>query len=293
MLRGGKVIGQGGQACVLRPSVERSLKQPNNFVTKIERAHSARAETTVALQLARLDPQARYGIYATGAPDCMLDVPVLLRAEGVRASKSSGDKCEEIAASRKGEYCAFSMPVFKHDLDGRLPRVAIKALLAGLLNLWHGLVFFHSHDIVHGDIKGPNIAYRAVKGPSALAFTDWGWSANISDCRAALGWLESMKDHRIYTPTEFGGDRGIWAPIMWETKNPDCNMAKKLLKFNDAFSLAYMQMDVVRVLLHNKKVSEAKGQALHAALKNIVYNQAAYLSLGTVAIVNGLEPLFR
>lgn len=291
-MRGGSIIGEGGQACILRPAVQTNLKNSSKYVSKIALKSDIIVESTVGLKLSKIDPKGIYGIYPSSKMDCNIDAPLLLLNEGIQPSKQSKSKCSQIAASKCGEYCALTFKSFDYDLETQMPDLSSKEMLACLLHLWKGLVMMHANNIVHGDIKTSNIAFRSDrKGPLRFAFTDWGWSGYIYKTQVAKCLLQEMTRHPSYRPTEFGGNKGIWAPILWNCSNDYSE--QDLLKFNDVFSMSYMQMDIIKEMKRKKQIPISSFKILYQALKDIVYNEEKYIALGTASIVKSLAKLYK
>ena len=259
MLKAGAIVGEGGQACVLKPA----LDGKNNHVTKIESQFSAITETEISYFLSTRDPKGHFGIYSlTKMPNCRINASKIVIDEGALKYRPSKDesKCRDIANRQKDsdgfekKYCAFSMEAYTHDLD-TIPDEPVKAIFRGIINLWDALEFFHSLDVIHGDIKLPNIAYRKKYSGKAemFAFADWGWSARLKTSKEADDQLRQMLKHRVYAADK----EGIWAPYMWDTKARRKYTAKQLLKYNDMYSLALMTADLFRKLLRSKKIRDA------------------------------------
>lgn len=284
ILRGGKIVGEGGQACVIKPAIDGR----ENSVTKVESKSSSQSETRVSYFLRQNDPDGRYGIYSyTKDPNCKINSSKLLIREGALDSKKKKSKCIEIALNTKDKsYCAFTMQEYTHDLDTLPKKESLNNMFKGLLNLWQGLEFFHSLNVIHGDIKLANIAYRAKysRKPEIFAFADWGWSIHMKTVRDARGRLNQMLQYRDYAGDMSGG---IWSPFMW---SPEAKQVSPidLLKYNDVYSLALMTKDFFNDLLYERKLKKSMFNSVYLELERIMKLPRAYIGLRISVIIKRL-----
>jgi serine/threonine protein kinase len=102
-----------------------------------------------------------------------------------------------------------------------------------LLKLWSGLVFYHKHSFVHGDIKPANIAYVRGRG---LFFNDYDWSRVLDSCDEIQEQLSLVK----------GITYEYWTPMIRNT-DQSCDEVD-LLYFNDCYGLAVVTYKICKKL---------------------------------------------
>jgi len=289
-MKGGKIVGEGGQACVIKPA----LDGKQNHVTKIEGHNSSITETEISYFLSKHDPKGHYGIYSyTSKPNCAIDASKLVIKEGALDIKKKDSKCREIANKVKSssghekKYCAFSMEAYTHDLD-TIPDEPLKAIYLGVTNLWDALELYHSLDVIHGDIKLPNAAYRKKFSgkPYMFAFADWGWSSRMRTSAEANTQLKQMLQYRDYASDQ----DGIWAPVLWNASVRRKFSAKQLLKYNDVHSMALMTADLMRKLIDARKVREADVRQVLFQLNDIM-SSTKYIGVPTGLISERIRGL--
>jgi hypothetical protein len=156
-----------------------------------------------------------------------------------------------LGSTKADGLCELIYPKYIHDLE-QYPNLTRAESANGFLNLWAGLILYHSHGIVHADIKAPNIAFQS----GTFKFADWGWSANINGNKAAGKLYRSILEHPDYTPREFGGSGGPWAPCLFSEKDviskSEASMAQAVF-YNDSFSLTYFMYDFLLQFHENSK----------------------------------------
>ena len=268
MIQGGKIIGSGGQACIFSPAFESA--DAKSYVTKVMSSGSSLSEWSVANELMEFDPKEKYGVYVRGLRDCDITRKKLLD-EGLDVSNDK--KCKEIGKTVQSEphsYCAITIPLYKHDLE-TIPNMAQKTILKNILGLWRGLIFYHDHFIVHGDIKAPNIALYKNR----FVFADWGWAANIATNSEATVLITKMRQFPDYTPKKYGGEsNGIWAPLIFDRSLN----TTRLLFFNDIFMLAYFTEDLLN------EVAPRSHESMKKVIKSILTNQLKFYKYSTAEI---------
>lgn len=291
MLAGGKIVGEGGQACVIKPSLEGK----KNRVTKIESQSSSIVETEISYFLSKHDPKGHFGIYSnTRKPNCDINASKIVIKEGALDITRKESKCKDIANKVKSssgsdrKYCAFSMEAYTHDLD-TIPNESVKAMYRGIINLWDALELYHSLDVIHGDIKLPNVAYRQQFSgkPEMFAFADWGWSARLRTSTDSIKQLAQMTQHRDYASDK----DGIWAPILWSASARKKFSAKNLLKYNDVHSLALMTADFFRQLIKEQKVRDSDIKEFLVQLNDLLSYSTKYIGVPTTLISERLRGL--
>ena len=137
MLYGGRVLGEGGQGCILYPSVTSSNESEKyNYVTKVMSKSGARDEYAIANMLAKIDAKGLYGIYTKGSLQCDIGTSIL-KNEGVTLNNDSS-KCSEILrdmTNNSKQFCALTVPKYIHDAT-HVPKHASKIdILRGLIYL--------------------------------------------------------------------------------------------------------------------------------------------------------------
>jgi len=215
-LQGGKIVGQGGQGCVIGP--ELYTKDPN-FVTKIAKYEDATPDFNISKKLFKIDPEERYGVYYRGRKYCNV-TKTDLDSEHIVADPD-GERCAEIAHRIESEtFCAIKMPRFDYDLKSHLPDLDRAGFVAFFKELWACVSFLHHHKYIHGDIKPDNIAF--YKGRPVLF--DWGWTFHLTSKKI----IKEVFD-------DFSRD-AYWAPILQE--KPVAHPILALLYFNDIYNMA-------------------------------------------------------
>ena len=147
------------------------------------------------------------------------------------------------------------------DLDKliRTDELTLQQWIKYILKLWEGLAFFHKHRFVHGDIKGPNIAFIRNKG---FFFCDYDWSLIINTC-------EKVKTQLMLV-------RGIsylyWTPLI-KFAALSCD-SEQLLYFNDCYGLTHVTYDICKKLKLDTVKSYCK-EILKIDNKDLISNYTA------------------
>ena len=266
MLRAGKIIGEGGQGCVISPAWD---SKNANEVTKIASRSTTLKETEISRILRAVDPQQMYGIYALGNATCGPLDPARLSKERIVAKENdSASKCANLAARSKTrkDVCYANYPKYVQDLDpsGSVPKLTKEQGAQGILHIWKALAFLHDNHVIHGDIKGPNMAIVNLRGELTFVFADWGWSAQTNTLANASEALANMKSvANEYIAYHYNNSsNGIWSPKLVSENPKTLKGIRNLLEFNDVFSLAYAMIDFVKFCERYDLISEERGDAL-------------------------------
>ena len=218
-----------------------------------------------------------YGIYALDEAHCVISPEKLLK-ENIKADEKSSSKCSILAsrAAKRGDVCYATYPKYVQDLDphGKLPKLNMEQMMACILHIWEALAFLHEHKIIHGDIKGPNMALIMRAGKPLFVFADWGWSAKTNTLAEARDALESMQSvAREYIANYYNASsNGIWSPKILDTPLT-LKGIRSLLEFNDVFGLAYDLMDFVKRCERHGLLSPDIASKLEELFKKIFYKQ--------------------
>lgn len=274
-MEGGKVIGYGGQGCIISPPLNST---DTKYVSKIVRKPDSAAEYNVARALKALDPQERYGIYVEGPLNCNVSQAKLI-AEGIRPSnKASANACEQrtFEAARPGSVCAMTILKFVQSLE-TVPKAHTIKLLEGLRDLWLGLRFIFAKNYVHSDIKSGNIAYTR---DGYMVFADWGWAYHIPTVADADFQLMRLREFPTYADPE-----GPWAPLVFGLHVIGDDVPK-LVKFNDIFSLAKFQINFIKKMVRAKIITAASVSSVNTELNKIYKEKVSFRN--TDAIIDSV-----
>lgn len=241
---GGAVLGHAGQGCIIHPTW--STKVPENvkgkYITKIMSKHSSESEFAVSNYLKKLDPEGYFGVYNEGQRNCNEITLERLALEGIEANEYadySENKCYEIAQNillKKKQYCTITIPKFDSDVSKKLP-IGPNQIIEGLKNLWHGLAFYHSHNVVHNDIKRNNIAFS----DGTFKYFDWGWSAILKDKKS------TEKQFQAIVKADMVSDHGPTAPNLKLSNPMGWRQQRESLQFCDVFSLAATTLKILHI----------------------------------------------
>lgn len=275
---GGKIVGQGGQGCVVSPAWT-TLKNSSAFVTKIASKSTTDKEFSLSKYLMSIDPEQKHGIYAIET-NCSEISQNMWKREGL---KHDGQRCDEL--SRRTDTCFATYPKYINDLDGKLPKsMSPNDIVRALVDLWKSLAFLHEHDIIHGDIKHGNIAIQRHSRRYIFAYADWGWSAHIPDQTSASKAYTSMKNK---SEGYFPKDGGIWSPKVFGSSSRDF---QKLLRFNDVFGLAYECRDDIDIWIEEGNLQKNSQIMAFRSLMNTIFKTEP-LDLRASDVVRSLEKL--
>jgi hypothetical protein len=253
--KGGAIVGEGGQGCVIGPEIY--TKDPN-FVTKIAKRADAEGDFAISSALFKLDPSERYGVYYRGRKNCRV-TPKDLESEHIVANPD-GRRCSQIAHRIKTEtFCALKMPRFQSDLHGHLPEIDKPNFEKFVKAIWECVAFLHRHDYVHGDIKTENIAL--YDGRPVLF--DWGWAFHIKKAKT----LNKAFD-------EFSSD-DYWTPLLRQV--PVRHPIKALVLFNDVYMMAKAVREIL--LLAKKKYGNNSFSVLLSKHQEIIDNQEKFCEI--------------
>jgi hypothetical protein len=236
------------------------------------------------------DPEQNYGIYALDDAKCGAIDPKRLAKERIVANENeNASKCANLAAraARRKDVCYATYPKYVQDLDydGKIAKLTKKQTLDGILHIWHALAFLHEHNVIHGDIKGPNMAIAMRKGKPTFVFADWGWSGQTSTLEEAKDALESMQDVASEYIAHYYNHQsyGIWSPkLLTETPTTLAGM-RELLEFNDVFCLAYDLMSFVKRYEEHGLINANVAAKLQRIFENIFYTQPLKVTARQVA----------
>lgn len=287
MVRGGKVIGEGGQGCVISPAWDSS--NASNEVTKIASRSTTQKETEISTVLRKIDPEQLYGIYALGDAVCgPIDPKKLAKEKIVPDDRENASKCANLAArsEKRKDVCFATYPKYMQDVDlsGKRLTLTSTQMFNAIVHIWMALAFLHEHHVIHGDIKGPNLAVVKHAGVPTFVFADWGWSALTDTLEQAESALESMKSVAAeYIASHYNpSSNGIWSPKLL-TENPRTLKAiRNLLEFNDVFSLAYFMIDFVEMYTSYGLIDSGQSEAMLTIFKKIFYKQPKTMKASNV-----------
>jgi len=174
-----KVIGQGTYGCVLKPSLKCKDKPDQSYdnkVSKILKIKDAKQEMNEYKKVSKVD---KYNNFYLGKPDiCDLDSTDKLANKSIENCYIGKDVLLKltnynlIVMEDGGEnLLSYNRKVIKWSkTDNR--SVLCEKFLLETLRLFHGLVQFDNHDLVHHDLKPENIVYNEDK--NRLNFIDFG-----------------------------------------------------------------------------------------------------------------------
>lgn len=173
--KGGALIGKGTYGCVYRPALRcnSNTRRRNNTITKFMTKEDAYEEYKKRYILKSLDPDQRYYLYPQDfcRPASNLDST----NQANLASCKLGTRPTHFLQLTDGGISL---------LGFECPTADRPAFVRSLLGLCEGLQLLHSHDIVHMDIKPPNIVTRqSANGSYLTRFIDMGFLFEISQYR--------------------------------------------------------------------------------------------------------------
>ena len=241
---GGRVLGEGGQACIFYPALFGPSK--NAHVTKLTTEADAKSEYKISQMLKAIDTKSQYGIYASSMVECNLrrgriytQIVKFLRTARNPETSRCGRLAQLMITNGAILACAVNYPKYLHDLDAPL-RANMTRIAAGFTNLCRGLEAMHAHNIIHGDIKEANVGVTKT----TFKFADFGFAYKLSDCESINTAFARMYRDRRYVPEQYGGDYGIRTPLIWNVGS-DCAQRRDVLLFNDIFMLAFMFQNLI------------------------------------------------
>jgi serine/threonine protein kinase len=216
MIRGGKVIGEGGQGCIISPEI---YSKDSAYVTKIAKEKDASEDYKISKALFKLDPNEKYGVYYRGLKKCDVTKADLNNEKIV--ADPDGRRCSQIASRIENEkFCSLTMPRFSQDLTQPLPYLNASDSTKFIRHIWSCVAFLHHNDFIHGDIKLENMAlYNGHP-----AFFDWGWSFKINNAKIIDKVFNTFSNN------------SYWCPLL--QKRPVEHPKKTLLFFNDVYLTA-------------------------------------------------------
>jgi serine/threonine protein kinase len=240
-LIGGEVLGHAGQGCIIYPTWSSNIPDylKGKYVTKIMSKDNSDSEFKVSNFLKTYDPDGQFGIYNEGRRNCQETTLEKLKQEGIQADASSdytNNKCLKIAQNillrKNKKYCTITIPKFDSDASVKLP-ISQEAILEALKNLWRGLAFYHSLNVVHNDIKKGNIAFS----DGTLKYFDWGWSCILKDKKSTEYQYEILVDANMSVTAQ---NLVLSQPYGW-------HMQRNALKFTDVFALAQTTLKILKL----------------------------------------------
>lgn len=277
-MRGGKVLAEGGQGCIIDPTWSTRVKKSHRgrYITKIMSKNSSENEYKISNFLRTQDPQGHFGIYNVGPRDCKNVTVKKLAQEGVRVNLHGNydhAKCSEIAQNilrgSSKEYCTITIPKFEQDLEDPVD-LSVRGLEEAIINIWHALAFLHSKNVVHSDIKMNNLAFS----DKTFKFFDWGWAARVNTESSTEEQYERMVDARSYI-----WPNGPWAPNLESSRPGNWRERRLAMIFNDIFGLARCTLKILKynkmsngALEHLMKSIEAEGKessSMHPSTRNV------------------------
>lgn len=153
------------------------------------------------------------------------------------------------------EYCAITVPKYKHDATVTVQNLTKKQFCVMWLNLAKSLKFFHDHTIAHCDIKLSNLGYAGmVDGRPKMLFADWGWAVDAYETEKLHVRYTQMRRHTSYcAPRKYGGifegADGIWSPAIYSRPAlTDEDSIAAVLYANDTYCLAVAIYEMIKDL---------------------------------------------
>jgi len=264
MIRAGKVIGQGGNGCIVSSPenfTHKSIHGSPNYAYKIMHASAAEEEYELSNQLLQIDPEARFGIYIRSihGPITKQDFDEFLKDQkktkaffGLSQKHDLEGRCKEyydLISKNVDEFSILTMDRYMHDASDK-SRINLefntrRMFLDAIQNLWYGLKKYHDNNIVHCDIKLPNIAVTANRNTFTYKFCDWGWSKKLDDLDEATNLLGSLLMNSEYASDkiwnneeELWPDTRPWMPMLIKRSDMQNQFyVVNQLKLNDIFGL--------------------------------------------------------
>jgi serine/threonine protein kinase len=265
-LCGGEIVGEGGNGCVV-------TTENDNYVEKIGTDHVIQDEYEISTYLQYIDPQQKYMIYAKPGSLVCKNINYVKRLFEIHTPKTKSGRCNEIKNNVKSDteqICTYKMQRFLCDLESSnsvLQELPTIDYIKNTMDLWRGLSLLHQNNIVHSDIKLPNVALGSDR---TFKYFDWGLSGFIEEDEDIIYQLKSLKRSGTefrYMPTIFKKvedkdylQNGIWHPKVYDETfhkylldKP--KLAKIFLRYNDIYSLCLVTIRILNKLIQQKKLS--------------------------------------
>lgn len=194
--KGGKYIAKGTYGCVFGPPLkckEDAERMNNTYISKLMENTNAESEYEESKGMwSKIDPEQKFSLSSVKV--CEFD------KSNLKASNEF-EKCNETSTRNK-------LLIYKNgglDLSKLKPHPKnYKPLFKEFLNLMKGLEIAHKNNVVHCDIKTPNIV-AAIKGNNIeLRFIDYGLSKDVSEVKEYDELFTSNSTYYPYWPFEFG-----------------------------------------------------------------------------------------
>jgi serine/threonine protein kinase len=177
--RGGKYVGQGTYGCGFYPALRcaGSVEREPGMFSKLMEEDTARDEFQQNKLLRLVDPEQKYLLY----PLKFCRVNRLFLNKGDPNNNTS--RCEGIFENIKNEGFLLFFKNGGPDLSKKnIAAGEYAAFFRDLLQLFEGLALLHQNNVVHLDIKEPNIVYETISAePPAFHFRyiDFGLSRDV------------------------------------------------------------------------------------------------------------------
>ena len=194
--KGGKYIAKGTYGCVFGPPLkckENSKRMNNSHISKYMREINAQNEYNESL-----------GIWSEIDPTQQFSLSSLKICEFDRSNLKESNQFEKCTNHDERD----TLLIYKNgglDLSKLKPHVKnYKPLFKAFLELMKGLEIAHKNNVVHCDIKTPNIV-AAIKGANIhLRFIDYGLSKDVSRLTNYDTLFTNNDTYYPYWPFEFG-----------------------------------------------------------------------------------------
>jgi serine/threonine protein kinase len=266
-VRGGKILGIGGEGCVYGPAFDND----SEYVTKVLNSKSANAEAETSLFLNELDPSGLYGNYVVSR-DCDISMYIPRLKTEFRADPTVNrlQFCEKMAKSPKG-YCALKVKKFTSDLYDYNGSLTKAELLQAWINIFEAFKFINNNFVAHLDVKRENMAYQATNDKKhAFILSDWGFSKFLKTCSQVNTVFNEFRNRVIqvgdgYTPW----NPNVKSPIVTDFT---CEQKRNFLFLNDISAAAQAMVQFIRQTMIPKRLGQRADYEMLFMLADRIYD---------------------
>lgn len=201
-----KIIGEGTYGCVTKPSLK--CDTPQDYTDRVSKLMTKRDAEDELNEIEKI-------INIPNIDKYILRLPKICSPLGSKQFYDTLKKCKSNSVQRAAKKDAkhfrlllldnggVDLYKFIHkDIYKTLNTNDVNIFLTSILQLFEGVAFFRNNDIIHHDIKLPNIVYN-VKN-SKIKFIDFGIMINKSEfIQSSTSNTNDMSQSWAYFPEEF------------------------------------------------------------------------------------------